>query len=449
MTTEWVRVVDEEGGAWRRVAIGAPPGNILSLGGVRELGAAVDASRASHGLRWLTVEGVGAHFSYGASIPEHLPVPMRDVLPAMHALFKALLAFPAPTAALVDGRCLGGGFELARCCDDIIATAAATFGLPEIRLGAFPPAAAALLPVRVGASRAARAIVTGDPARDCVCLSDRLAHPERSAHAAMASSGSGGGDCAARRGHHEEPRRADVSVYGLAGAPGSLGGPAGRHGRRRDGDRADRPWVLHRRGKAMRGFRKAWHTACERAGCPGRIPHDLRRTAVRNPVRFGVSERVAMMLSGHKTRSVFERHNVVSENDLNESVTKLAGTITGTIDAPAPLRASGTCGRIAQLSRKNGAGGGNRTHTLLAEPGILSPVRLPVSPPRLVFNDTRKARAGCLGPSSVAPDRRALLHPRGNAFNRVCRSQQLVEIASFVLADRPFDRWPPHGPTGQ
>jgi cyclohexa-1,5-dienecarbonyl-CoA hydratase len=86
---------------------------------------------------------------------------MTEVLPASHAVFRRLLAFPAPTTALVTGRCLGGGFELALCCDDIIATADATFGLPEIRLAAMPPAAAALLPLRVGTSRASRAIVSG------------------------------------------------------------------------------------------------------------------------------------------------------------------------------------------------------------------------------------------------------------------------------------------------
>ena len=85
------------------------------------------------------------------------------MLPETHQLLRDLLAFPAATAALVEGRCLGGGFELLLACDDIIASDDAAFGFPEIRLCAFPPAGAALLPLRVGTSRATRAIVTGEP----------------------------------------------------------------------------------------------------------------------------------------------------------------------------------------------------------------------------------------------------------------------------------------------
>ena len=83
------------------------------------------------------------------------------------------------------------------------------------------------------------------------------------------------------------------------------------------------PWVFHRRGKQMKSFRVTWRAACEKAGCPGRIPHDLRRTAVRRLVRAGVPERVAMQLTGHKTRSVFERYNIVSGGDLRQAVQRI------------------------------------------------------------------------------------------------------------------------------
>ena len=156
-----VESVSMRGGAWRRLILGGGRGNLLSLDLIRALGKALHALESERGIKWLTIEGSGGEFSYGARIQEHLPELMQTVLPETHRIIKRLLAFPAPTAALVEGRCLGGGFELALACDDIIAIDDAVFGLPEIRLAAFAPAAAALLPLRVGASRATRAIVTG------------------------------------------------------------------------------------------------------------------------------------------------------------------------------------------------------------------------------------------------------------------------------------------------
>lgn len=160
--TRPVRTVEERGGAWLRVILDRPPANLLSLEMVRALRDAL-SERAAGPRKWVTFEGAGEHFSYGAKIEEHVPGPMEQVLPETHALLRQVLALPASTAALVAGQCLGGGFELALACDTIVADEASSLGLPEIRLGVFPPAGAALLPPRVGASRAADAILTGVP----------------------------------------------------------------------------------------------------------------------------------------------------------------------------------------------------------------------------------------------------------------------------------------------
>ena len=81
--------------------------------------------------------------------------------------------------------------------------------------------------------------------------------------------------------------------------------------------------MFHIDGRPFKSYRKAWKTACRKACLPGRIPHDFRRTAVRNLVRAGVSEVVAMKMTGHKTRSIFDRYDIVSQGDLNDAARKL------------------------------------------------------------------------------------------------------------------------------
>jgi integrase len=84
------------------------------------------------------------------------------------------------------------------------------------------------------------------------------------------------------------------------------------------------PLVFHVKGRRIVDWRKIWVRACTAAKLPGRLFHDLRRTVVRNLVRAGVAERVAMGITGHRTRSVFDRYNIVDERDLGQASARLA-----------------------------------------------------------------------------------------------------------------------------
>jgi integrase len=89
------------------------------------------------------------------------------------------------------------------------------------------------------------------------------------------------------------------------------------------------PWmfpVTHGpyRGGPRRDIRKPWRRACREAGLPGKLKHDLRRTAARNMVNLGVPERVAMAVLGHKTRSMLDRYHIVSPGDLQDVARKLS-----------------------------------------------------------------------------------------------------------------------------
>ena len=158
-----IRCTEERGGQIQRILLDRPKGNVLDLEMITAIRARLaELSRAPGPLRLLVFEGAGEHFSFGASVGEHLPESVAGLLAAFHGLFRDLEALGVPTAAQVRGQCLGGGFELALWCGLILCEPSAWFGVPETKLGVFPPVAAIALPWRVSGARATQIILSGD-----------------------------------------------------------------------------------------------------------------------------------------------------------------------------------------------------------------------------------------------------------------------------------------------
>lgn len=156
VTTTW----NPEGVAW--LSLDSPPGNILDLEMMGDLSNAMtELEEGKHRPYAVILRGAGGNFCYGASVEEHLPDKVEEMLFHFTELLRQMVAFPAVTIAAVSGKALGGGYELALGCDRLILDTNAVVGLPEIRLGVFPPAGLALLPLRAGDGTVADAVLSG------------------------------------------------------------------------------------------------------------------------------------------------------------------------------------------------------------------------------------------------------------------------------------------------
>ena len=145
-----------------RLTLNRPPLNILTLAMVRALTQALGGLAERPGLKGLVLAASGRAFCAGVDVADHTPDRTAAMIRAFGHLFTTLRAFPVPTVAVVQGRALGGGTELAIGCDLVLAGASAQFGQPEITLGVFPPVAAALFPQLIGYQQTARLIFTGE-----------------------------------------------------------------------------------------------------------------------------------------------------------------------------------------------------------------------------------------------------------------------------------------------
>ena len=162
MTAAKARLNFEHDGRVARVTLAAPKANVLDGAMMVKLKTIFSDLQNRSDLCAIVITAEGPHFSFGASVEEHLPGKIEATLRQLHDLLAQMVELPAPTIAAVRGKCLGGGFELVLACDLILAEQTAEFACPEIQLGVFPPAACALLPARIGASPTASLVLTGE-----------------------------------------------------------------------------------------------------------------------------------------------------------------------------------------------------------------------------------------------------------------------------------------------
>ena len=153
----WVEV----DGRLLRLRLDRPKANIVDASMIAALQATLDAQLARQDLLGVLLDAEGPHFSFGASVQEHLPASCGAMLASLHRLIMTIAAAPVPVLAAVRGQCLGGGLEVVLACHLVFVASDATLGQPEMQLGVFAPAASCLLPPAIGTQRAFDLLVSG------------------------------------------------------------------------------------------------------------------------------------------------------------------------------------------------------------------------------------------------------------------------------------------------
>jgi cyclohexa-1,5-dienecarbonyl-CoA hydratase len=143
------------------IRLNHPPLNVIDVEMMEQLASSLAEIETQREIAVIVLSGSDRAFSVGVDVAAHTPGKVSEMLTKFHALIRAVVGSRKITVAAIRGHCLGGGAELAMVCDLVYTTDNATWGFPEIKLGCFPPVAAAALSALVGQKRAAELILTG------------------------------------------------------------------------------------------------------------------------------------------------------------------------------------------------------------------------------------------------------------------------------------------------
>lgn len=144
-----LKVWRDRDGKLLRLRLARPKANIVDAEMIAALQAALIEAKDDIHLRGVLLDHEGPHFSFGASVPEHMPDQCAGMLKSLHALVREMVCYPVPILVAVRGQCLGGGLEVAAAGHLMFVAPDARLGQPEIQLAVFAPAASCLLPERM------------------------------------------------------------------------------------------------------------------------------------------------------------------------------------------------------------------------------------------------------------------------------------------------------------